>query len=180
MEVRFAMFDTALGASALVWRDGAIVGSYLPEADRERTRAGVLRRHADAQERDPPADIAEVVAKVQALFRGEGADLSNAPLDLSFTPEFHRRVYEIALSIPPGRTMTYGEIAEQLGDLLLARAVGQALGKNPFAPIVPCHRVLAAGGKTGGFSARGGVRTKLKLLEIEGALAADTLPLFAR
>ena len=93
-------------------------------------------------------------------------------------PPFNARVYELARSIPPGRTMTYGEVAAALGEPGAARAVGQALGHNPFAPVVPCHRVLAAGGRTGGFSAGGGAATKMRMLEIEGALAPDTLPLF--
>jgi methylated-DNA-[protein]-cysteine S-methyltransferase len=90
-------------------------------------------------------------------------------IDMAGLPDFHRRVYDVARSIPAGATLSYGNIAEQLGDRLLARDVGEALGQNPFPIIVPCHRVLAAGGKMGGFSARGGVRTKLRLLSIEGA-----------
>jgi methylated-DNA-[protein]-cysteine S-methyltransferase len=126
-----------------------------------------------------PARLAPTVARVQALMRGEKADLSDAPLDLSRTPPFYARVYEIARAIPAGATMTYGQIAERLGDKLLARDVGQALGKNPWPMVVPCHRVTAAGGKPGGFSARGGVTTKLKLLAIEGAAAAAQADLFA-
>ncbi len=99
-------------------------------------------------------------------------------LDLEQVPPFHRRVYEVARTIPPGSTLTYGEIASRLGEPRLARDVGQALGRNPFAIVVPCHRVVAAGGKTGGFSAGGGVRTKLRMLAIEGAPAAGTIPLF--
>ena len=93
-------------------------------------------------------------------------------------PEFERRVYEVARRIPPGATLTYGEIAARLGDKLLARDVGQALGRNPFPIVIPCHRVLAAGGKTGGFSARGGVATKMKMLQIEGAITSDEPLLF--
>jgi methylated-DNA-[protein]-cysteine S-methyltransferase len=140
----------------------------------------VLRRHPDASAKEPTAQVAEAIAGMQALLRGEAADLTGVALDLSASPPFHRRVYEVARAIPPGQTLTYGQVAERLGDAALARAVGQALGSNPCAIVVPCHRVLAAGGRTGGFSAHGGVRTKLKLLEIEGALAAETLPLFAR
>ena len=106
-------------------------------------------------------------------------------IDDAGTPEFNARVYAIARKIPPGKTMTYGEIAERLGDKLLAREVGTALGQNPCPIVMPCHRVLAAGGKTGGFSASGGVVTKLKLLSIEGAQPGgptlfDRLPLQAR
>ena len=95
-------------------------------------------------------------------------------------PAFDRRVYEVARSIPPGATLSYGEIAARLGEPDAARDVGQALGRNPFSIVVPCHRVLAAGGKLGGFSARGGRRTKLRLLSIENAPVKGTLPLFER
>src|SRR5262249_25431219 len=108
----------------------------------------------------------------------EAVDLTGIGLDESRVPEFHRRVYAIARSIPPGGTLTYGDIANRLGDPTLARAVGQALGENPFPIIVPCHRVLAANGRLGGFSAPGGTTTKLKLLRIEGADAAAQLELF--
>jgi methylated-DNA-[protein]-cysteine S-methyltransferase len=180
VETAFALFETALGVAALVWRDTGIVGVHLPEPDAEQTRAGVLRRYSDASPGEPPAAVAAAIEGVQALLRGEAADLTEVTLDLCGSPPFNRRVYDIARAIPPGKTLTYGDVAERLGDPLLARAVGQALGQNPCAIIVPCHRVLAAGGRTGGFSARGGVKTKLRLLEIEGALAPDTLPLFAR
>ena len=95
--------------------------------------------------------------------------LSRIDLDMSAVPDFEQRVYAETRSIPPGETLTYGDIATRLGDVGLSRAVGQALGRNPFAIVVPCHRVLAAGGKSGGFSAVGGVDTKRRLLEIEGA-----------
>jgi len=103
------------------------------------------------------------------LLAGARDDLCDLPLDLATVPEFHRRVYEVARAIPPGEVLTYGEVAKRLGDPGASRAVGQALGSNPFAPVVPCHRVLAAGGRSGGFSAEGGAITKLKMLEIEGA-----------
>ena len=115
---------------------------------------------------------------ISALLRGEATDLSSAVLDMEQVPTFNRRVYEVARTIPRGSTLTYGEIAARLGERQLAREVGQALGQNPFAIVVPCHRVVAAGGKPGGFSARGGVKTKLRMLAIEGAPAAGTLPLF--
>src|SRR4029079_6784817 len=99
----------------------------------------------------------------------EAAELSAIALDMAQVPPFHRRVYEVARTIPPGATLSYGEIATRLGVPGSARAVGQALGRNPFAIVVPCHRVLAAGGKMGGFSANGGIGTKLRMLSIESA-----------
>ncbi len=120
------------------------------------------------------------ISKIQDLLRGEPADLADVKLDLRGVPEFNLRVYEIARAIPPGKTLTYGEIAERLGDPAAARAVGQALGENPIPIIVPCHRVLASGGKFGGFSAPGGLETKAKLLTIEGAQTSEAPSLFDR
>lgn len=113
-----------------------------------------------------------------ALLSGEPIDLADVVLDMDGVPEFHQRVYGVTRRIPPGETRTYGEIATALGEPGAARAVGQALGRNPFPIVVPCHRVLAAGGKAGGFSAPGGTRTKMKILDIEGASVPRTLPLF--
>lgn len=169
---QFALFETAIGFAGIAWNDVGLVACHLPEREAETARRGFLRRFPEAAEAEIPARLHATVEGIRALMRGEKADLSDAPLDLSRTPEFHAKVYEIARAIPPGETLTYGEIAVKLGDKLLARDVGQALGKNPWPIVVPCHRVTAAGGKPGGFSARGGVDTKLKLLGIEGAPVA--------
>ncbi len=112
------------------------------------------------------------------LLAGKPDDLRDIALDLDGVPAFHRGVYDIARGIPPGQTITYGDIAKRLGGVELAREVGQALGRNPCPIVVPCHRVLAAGNKPGGFSANGGVVTKLKMLEIEGAAVNHTPSLF--
>ena len=175
---QFAVFDTAIGIAGVAWNDAGLVACHLPEPEADTARRGFLRRFPEATEAQVPDRIAATVEGICALMRGEKADLTGAPLDLSRTPEFHAKVYEIARAIPPGETLTYGEIAVQLGDKLLARDVGQALGKNPWPIVVPCHRVTAAGGKPGGFSARGGVITKMKLLAIEGAKAAAQADLF--
>jgi methylated-DNA-[protein]-cysteine S-methyltransferase len=119
-----------------------------------------------------------VIDSIAALLRGEARDLSAVPLEMDDLPPFHRLVYEVARTIPPGSTLSYGEIAARLADRGAARDVGEALGQNPFPLIVPCHRVLAAGGKVGGFSAAGGVTTKLRLLTIEGAQVGETPTLF--
>ena len=105
--------------------------------------------------------------------------MSQLPLDLRGIPELHARIYDIVRRIPCGNTLSYGQVAEQLGDRQLARAVGQAMARNPFAPVVPCHRVLGANGRPGGFSARGGLRTKLQLLTIERARLSTEPDLFA-
>ncbi len=168
-EFCFALFDTAIGACAIVWSARGVAGVQLPEGDAEATRARVARRYAGAQEAAPPPQVQRAIDGMVALLNGERRELNDVTLDTQALPEFNRKVYDLARTIPPGETLTYGEVAERLGDKLLARAVGQALGENPIPLIVPCHRVLAAGGKTGGFSAAGGVVTKLRLLTIEGA-----------
>jgi methylated-DNA-[protein]-cysteine S-methyltransferase len=133
--------------------------------------ARLIRLHPDAEEATgpPPAEIQRAIDGIVTLLTGQPDDLRDVAIDLSEVPPFHQRVYEAARQIEPGHTMTYGEIAARLGEPRASREVGQALGQNPFPLIVPCHRVLAAGGKLGGFSARGGVTTKLRLLNIEGA-----------
>ncbi len=175
----YALFDTAIGWAGLAWGDLGLVGVQLPESDPATARQSFLRRFPEAAETPVPPHLDKTVEDIRALLRGEKPDLLDAPIDASRTPDFHARVYAIARAIPPGQTLTYGEIAVRLGDKLLAREVGQALGKNPWPIVVPCHRITAAGGKPGGFSARGGVNTKLKLLAIEGAAAAAQADLFA-
>lgn len=176
--IRYAVFDTAIGFAGLAWNEVGLVACHLPEREQDTARTGLQKRLPGAVESGVPDALEATMAGIQALMRGEKVDLSSAALDLSRTPEFHARVYDIARAIPTGETLTYGEIAVRLGDRLLARDVGQALGKNPWPIIVPCHRVTAAGGKPGGFSARGGVGAKLKLLAIEGAKAAAQADLF--
>jgi methylated-DNA-[protein]-cysteine S-methyltransferase len=167
-ELGFHLFTTAIGACAVVWSARGIAGMQLPEKTERATRARIARRFPGAQETAPAPDIACAIADMVALLGGEPKDLGAVVLDLDVS-EFDRRVYAVARAIPPGGTLSYGEIAAQLGDRMLAREVADALSRNPVPLIVPCHRVLAAGGKMGGFSAPGGVRTKLKLLSIEGA-----------
>jgi methylated-DNA-[protein]-cysteine S-methyltransferase len=180
----FASFETAIGYCALVWSARGIAGVQLPEANDGATRARLLRRFPAAREAVAPPTIRKAIDGIIALLRGEASDLSGIAIDSDGVPEFNARVYAVARTIPPAQTLSYGEIAERLGDRSLAREVGQALGQNPIPLIVACHRVLAAGGKPGGFSASGGVVTKLRLLTIEGAqpggpMLFDRLPLVA-
>jgi O-6-methylguanine DNA methyltransferase len=176
--IGYTLFDTAIGMCAIVWGERGILGVQLPETHDGRTRARLQRRFPTAHEGTPPTEVQQAVAGIVALLQGGAGDLSAVALDMTDVPSFNRRVYDLARTIPPGKTLTYGEIAERLGDKSQARAVGQALGQNPFAIVVPCHRVVAAGGKTGGFSANGGVRTKLRMLALEGAPVNAMLPLF--
>ena len=173
-----AFFDTPIGRCGLAWSERGVVGVQLPEIRDAETRARLLRRHPDAREVSPPADVQRALEQIAALLRGEASDLSAIALDMDKVPPFHRKVYEAARGIPPGATLSYGEVAAKLGMPGSARSVGQALGRNPFAIVVPCHRVLAAGGKVGGFSAGGGIATKLRLLSIESAIANGQASLF--
>ncbi len=174
----FSVFDTAIGRCAIAWNEKGIVRLQLPEASDALTCARLLRHLPDATQGEPPDSVQRATERIAALLAGANDDLTDLVLDLEDVPAFPRRVYELVRSIGPGRTITYGEVAERLGEPGAARAVGQALGENPFAPVVPCHRVLAAGGRSGGFSAAGGVSTKLRMLEIEKARIGDAPGLF--
>ena len=170
-EPGFALFATALGRCGIAWGERGITGVQLPEASDPLTRER-LRRPPGARETLPPPEVQRAIDAVVALLGGEvdaWPTLEAVRLDMGGVPPFHCRVYAVARAIAPGSTLTYGEVAARLGEPGSARAVGQALGRNPFAPIVPCHRVLAAGGRPGGFSANGGLDTKLRLLLAEGA-----------
>jgi len=170
----FALFDTALGVCGIAWNDGGLVGVHLPAHDAAATRTRLEQKFRGARESEPSADVARTIERIVALLCGERVDLSAVPLDMTGIDKFDRDVYVAAREIPAGDTRTYGEIAKRLGRPEAARDVGVALARNPFAIVVPCHRVVAANGKTGGFSAGGGVATKLKLLGIEGGMG----PLF--
>ena len=165
----YTLFETAIGPCGIAWSERGILAVRFAEGDEAKTREKLLRRVPGATESKPTPAVQHAIDGVVALLRGERRDLRDIVIDDANTPAFNRKVYAVARQIPPGETMTYGEIALVLGDKLLARDVGQALGENPVPIIMPCHRVLAADGKTGGFSAPGGVNTKLRLLSIEGA-----------
>ena len=174
----FALFDTPIGICGIEWGPRGINGVQLPMGSDEKTRARIHQRHGDISEAAPTKEVQGAIDRIIELLAGKPDDLRDIPLDLDGVPEFNRGVYDIARTIPPGQTMTYGDIAKRLGGVELSRDVGQALGRNPCPIVVPCHRVLAAGQKPGGFSARGGVSTKLKILAIEGAAVNHTPSLF--
>ena len=174
----FAIFDTAIGPCGIVWGERGVTGVQLPMGTEEKTRKRIHQRNGDVPEAEPPAQVRHAIDGMIELLAGKPNDLSDVALDLDGVPEFNRGVYDIARKIPPGQTVTYGDIARKLGGVELSRDVGQALGRNPFPIVVPCHRVLAAGNKPGGFSANGGVVTKLKMLAIEGAAVNHTPSLF--
>ena len=174
----FALFDTAIGRCGIAWGARGISGVQLPEASEAKTRARLVRRYPHARETPPTTDVGRAIDAIASLLRGEPTELSSIALDMHGLPEFDRRVYEAARSISAGTTLAYGELAARIGERGLAREVGQALGRNPFPLIVPCHRVLGSGGRSGGFSANGGVATKLRLLTIEHARTSDAPTLF--
>ena len=183
----FFLFETPLGRCALVWRGDALIGAALPGADDAAMRRSLARRFPGAREAEPPAFVRETAARIARHFAGDPQDFADSPLDLSAASAFERDVYAAALAIPCGETRTYGELARAVGQPGAAQAVGLALGRNPVPILVPCHRILAGAGGTGGFSAPGGVATKFRILEIErarlpgeGAGLFETLPLKVR
>ena len=177
-EQYFAIFDTAIGRCGIVWGARGITGVHLPMGSEEKTRNRIHQRDGEVTEAAPTAEVQSAIDGIIELLAGKPNDLADVVLDLDGVPAFNRGVYDIARKIPPGQTLTYGDIAKQLGGVELSRDVGQALGRNPCPIVVPCHRVLAAGNKPGGFPANGGVVTKLKMLQIEGAPVNYTPSLF--
>jgi methylated-DNA-[protein]-cysteine S-methyltransferase len=171
----FALFDTEIGRCGIAWGRHGVIAVQLPEASDRETCARLCRRCSDVREAAPPPAVQSAIDGIVTLLRGEAIALDAIALDMSGVPTFDRKVYEVTRTVPPGALLTYGEIAARVGEPEAARAVGQALARNPFPLLVPCHRVHAAGGRAGGFSAGGGVATKLHLLQIEGAHARGTL-----
>jgi methylated-DNA-[protein]-cysteine S-methyltransferase len=173
-----AIFDTAIGRCGVVWGERGINAVQLPMGSEDKTRGRIRQRYGDIAEAPPSAEVQAAIDGIVELLAGKPNDLRDVVLDLDGVPDFNRAVYDLARAIPPGKTLTYGDIAKRLGGVELSRDVGQALGHNPCPIVVPCHRVLAAGDKPGGFSANGGVVTKLKMLAIEGAVVNHTPSLF--
>ena len=169
----YALFDTTIGRCGLAWGPRGVLGVQLPEKSNDATRTRLLRLCPNADELEPPKPIARAIEDLSALLRGEKKTLRTITLDMSRVSRFNARVYETARAIAPGKTRTYGEIAHAIGERDGARAVGQALSRNPFAIVVPCHRVVGANFQLVGFSATGGIATKLRLLQIEGWRAQE-------
>ncbi len=185
LQLYFHCYLTALGPCGIVWNERGILGSQLPEANAALTRDRIRARFPSALEAPPGPLALHAIQGVQRLLAGhscDAAELLAVPLDEAGLPDFKRQVYAITRRIPVGQTLRYGDIALQLGLPGAARAVGQAQACNPFAPIVPCHRVMGSSGKAVGFSAHGGADTKLRLLAIEarasGQSAAEQGDLF--
>ena len=180
----YCLFETSLGACGIAWRETPASGSQavvtavqLPEPTAQATEARIARKAPSNQASVPPPEIAVVIEKIRLHLEGKIQDFRGVALGLENVPPFFRQIYEATREIPPGQTRTYGEIAKALGQPAAAQEVGQAMAKNPVPILVPCHRVAAAGGKLGGFSAPGGPATKAKLLALEGV--SVNLPLFS-
>lgn len=180
----FTLFDTAIGECGIAWNVpehpgdvATIVAFQLPEATPARTRTRIERRTGGTAPSSLPPDVSLLIQRVQSHVKGDTQDFSDVPVDLSDLGDFARDVLVALRAIPAGKTGTYGDLAKALNQPSAAQAVGKALGRNPIPLIIPCHRILAAHGKSGGFSAHGGWMTKSRLLAIEGAQTGG-LPLF--
>jgi methylated-DNA-[protein]-cysteine S-methyltransferase len=173
------LFDTAIGPCGVAWNPRGITHVQLPEADRGATEGRLRKGTGVTTPGQPSPEVEEAIARIKRYLAGETIDFALVALDLTGISAFHRRVYDAARRIGWGQTTTYGELARQAGAPGAARAVGQALGRNPVPIVVPCHRILASGGKIGGFSAFGGAAAKERLLALEGVhLGTDLGPLF--
>ncbi|MCL5808017.1 MAG: methylated-DNA--[protein]-cysteine S-methyltransferase [Deltaproteobacteria bacterium] len=175
-QTSYCLFETPLGPCGIAWKEPAtcplspvVTFIQLPEATRGLTEKRIAGRSGARKARLIPAGIAGIIKKIQNHLHGDLQDFQDINLELDGVGPFGRQVYEEARKIPAGRTMTYGALARKINRPTASRAIGQALGKNPIPLIIPCHRVLASGNKSGGFSAHGGVTTKARLLAIEGA-----------
>lgn len=165
----YHVFQTAAGYCGIAWNDVGITRFQLPANTAEATERNVLRRVHGAVPGLPTPAINDVIAAVRRYFDGETIDFSSVALDLEGQDDFFRQIYQALRRVGWGHTTTYGSLAKQLGaGPEAARDVGQAMAKNPVPLIIPCHRVLAAGGKVGGFSAPGGATSKVRMLELEG------------
>jgi methylated-DNA-[protein]-cysteine S-methyltransferase len=174
----YTVFDTAVGRCGIAWGDLGVLGVQLPEAREIQTRRRLFQLFPDARELRPPLEIQGAIEGIAAQLRGKAADLSDVRLDMTGIPAFNVRVYEFTRTIPRGETMTYGEVAARLRASGASHSVAQAISKNPFMIIVPCHRVLEAGGYADRISANGGTISKRRLLSIEGAGSPTSKTLF--
>jgi len=174
----FTVFDTGIGRCGIAWSDGGVVGVQLPEAREIETRRRLFQLYPEARETRPPFPVEIAIEGIVALLRGQAGDFADVALDFEGIPAFNRRVYEFARRIPRGETRTYGEVAASLRASGAAYSVAQAIARNPFMLIVPCHRVLEAGSYADRISPHGGSISKRRLLSIEGAISPLSKTLF--
>jgi methylated-DNA-[protein]-cysteine S-methyltransferase len=177
MSHQYNIFETAHGHCGIAWTGAGIARFQLPDRDGGATQRNLLKRLPDATPGTPPPAVAETIAAIRRYFAGEKVEFGDARLDLDGQEEFYKQIYAAARRVGWGCTTTYGALAKAFGgDWEIARDVGQAMAKNPVALIIPCHRVLAAGNKVGGFSAPGGAASKIRMLELEGVRLGASEP----
>ncbi|OBZ96883.1 cysteine methyltransferase [Pararhizobium polonicum] len=177
IEHRYHIFETAGGYCGIAWSSRGISRFQLPTRSADATERNLRRRDPTAQPADPTPEISQAIAAAKRYFNGEKIDFSDFRLDLEGQEDFFRQIYDALRRVGWGHTTTYGTLAKELGaGPQAARDVGQAMAKNPVPLIIPCHRVLAAGGKVGGFSAPGGATAKVHMLELEGVRLAPPEP----
>ena len=174
----YTVFDTMIGRCGIAWGDSGVIGVQLPEAREIETRRRLFRLYPEARELRPPLNVEMAIEGIVALLRGEPADLSEVILDMTGIPAFNARVYAFTRTIPRGETRSYGEVATNLRASGAVHSVAQAISRNPFMIIVPCYRVLEAGGYADKISPHGGTISKRRLLSIEGANASASKTLF--
>jgi len=174
----YSIFDTGIGRCGIAWGDRGIIGVQLPEAREIDTRRRLFQLYPEARETRAPVDVEIAIESIAELLRGGSADLSDVILYMTGIPAFNQRVYAFARSIPRGETRTYGEVASHLRASGAVYSVAQAIGRNPFMIIVPCHRVLEAGHYADKISPNGGAISKRRLLSIEGAHPTASKTLF--
>jgi methylated-DNA-[protein]-cysteine S-methyltransferase len=174
----YTIFDTAIGRCGIAWGESGIVGVQLPEAREIETRKRLFLLYPEARETRPTPSVKAAIEGIVALLRGETGDFADVALDMGGIHVFDQRVYQLTSRIPRGETLTYNEMAARLGASGAVRSVAQAIARNPFVVIVPCHRVLEAGSYTDKMSPHGGVISKRRLLSIEGAGSPSSKTLF--
>lgn len=174
----YALFPTAIGVCGLAWSEHGVRRVVFPESSEAAARARLTRGDRDLTEGAPPPAISAAMVAITALLETGRADLSAIALDMDGVDAEERAILEATRTVPPGSTVTYGELAARIGQPRATREVGQAMARNRFPIVVPCHRVLAAGGGFGGFSAPGGLESKARLLTIERASTSAAPMLF--
>jgi len=174
----YTIFDTMIGRCGIAWGDSGVIGVQLPEAREIETRRRLFHLYPEARELRPPLNVELAIDGIVALLRGKAADLYEVMLDMTGIPAFNARVYQFTRTIPRGETRTYGEVASSLRATGAVHSVAQAISRNPFMIVVPCHRVLEAGGYADRISPNGGTISKRRLLSIEGANMTFSKTLF--
>jgi len=174
----YTIFDTMIGRCGIAWGDSGVIGVQLPEAREIETRRRLFHLYPEARELRPPLNVELAIDGIVALLRGKAADLSEVMLDMTGIPAFNARVYQFTRTVPRGETRTYGEVASSLRATGAVHSVAQAISRNPFMIVVPCHRVLEAGGYADRISPNGGTISKRRLLSIEGANMTFSKTLF--